>query len=179
VDHDASIFNGEKIMRLDSSLKAVSAFTQPEQFEDVRKHIDPAWVAEALEATGTATVRKRRLPAEQVVWLVIGMAMFRKWPIHDLVGKLNLVLPGPKATVVPSTVAEARARVGAGALERIFEMGAQKWGHESARKHAWRDLAVYGVDGSTLRVPDSGENRAHFRGPSGERGPRWTPKTGH
>lgn len=25
--------------------------------------------------------------------LVIGMAMFRKWPIHDLVGPLNLALP--------------------------------------------------------------------------------------
>jgi len=157
-------------MRLEGSLKAVSAFTEPAQFEDIRKHVDPAWVTEALAATGTATVRKRRLPAEQVVWLVIGMAMFRKWPIHDLVGKLSLVLPGPKSTVAPSAVAEARARVGAGALERIFEMSAQKWGHESARKREWRGLALYGVDGSTLRVADSEENRARFGGPSGERG---------
>lgn len=157
-------------MRLEGSLKAVSAFTEPAQFEDIRKHIAPAWVAEALAATGTATVRKRRLPAEQVVWLVIGMAMFRKWPIHDLVGKLSLVLPGPKATVAPSAVAEARARVGAAPVERIFEMSAQKWGHESAREEEWRSLALYGVDGSTLRVADSEENRARFGGPSGERG---------
>jgi hypothetical protein len=66
----------EKVMHLDSSLKTVSAFAAPEQFESIRQHIDPAWVAGALEATGTASVRKRRLPAEQVVWLVIGMAMF-------------------------------------------------------------------------------------------------------
>lgn len=157
-------------MHLDKSLKVVSAFTSPEQFEDIRKHIDPTWVAQALEASGTATVRKRRLPAEQVVWLVIGMAMFRKWPIHDLVGKLSLVLPGPSATVVPSAVAEARTRLGAGPLERIFEMGAEKWAHASARQHAWRDLALYGVDGSTLRVADSPENRAHFGGSTGERG---------
>jgi hypothetical protein len=157
-------------MRLEGSLKAVSAFTEPAQFEDIRKHIDPVWVAESLAATGTATVRKRRLPAEQVVWLVIGMAMFRKWPIHDLVGKLSLVLPGPKATVAPSAVAEARTRVGAAPVERIFEMSAQKWGHESAREQEWRSLALYGVDGSTLRVADSEENRARFGGPSGERG---------
>jgi hypothetical protein len=160
----------EKVMHLDSSLKTVSAFTAPEQFESIRHHIDPAWVAEALATTGTATVRKRRLPAEQVVWLVIGMAMFRKWPIADLVGKLDLVLPGPRATVVPSAVAEARARVGAKPLERIFEMSARKWGHESARKHTWRGLALYGVDGSTLRVADSPENRAHFGGTQGDRG---------
>ena len=157
-------------MHLDKALKTVSAFIEPSQFESIRRHIPSAWVEQALEASGTATVRKRRLPAAQVVWLVIGMAMFRRWPIHDLVGKLDLVLPGPRATVVPSSVAEARARVGAEPLELIFEMGAKKWGHESARKHAWRGLAVYGVDGSTLRVADSPENRAHFGGPSGERG---------
>lgn len=157
-------------MHLDKALKTVSAFVEPSQFESIRRHIPPAWVAQVLEATGTATVRKRRLPAEQVVWLVIGMAMFRRWPIHDLVGKLDLVLPGPRATVAPSAVAEARARVGAEPLEQIFEMGAKKWGHESARKHAWRNLALYGVDGSTLRVADFPENRAHFGGPSGERG---------
>src|SRR5262249_14428188 len=36
------------------------------------------------------------------------------------------------------------------------------WGHESARRHAWRGLALYGVDGSTLRVADSQDNAAHF-----------------
>jgi Insertion element 4 transposase N-terminal/Transposase DDE domain len=160
----------EKVMHLEKALKTVGVFVEPERFESIRRHIPTEWVAQALEATGTATVRKRRLPAEQVVWLVIGMAMFRKWPIHDLVGKLDLVLPGPRATVAPSAVAEARTRVGAEPLEQIFEMGAKKWAHESARKHAWRDLALYGVDGSTLRVADSLENRAHFGGPSGDRG---------
>jgi hypothetical protein len=149
-------------VKIDEDLAAVAAFTEAEQFADIRRHVDPAWVREALEATGTATVRRRRLPAEQVVWLVIGMAMFRKWPIHDLVGRLNLVLPGRKGTVVPSTVAEARERVGADPLEHLFEMCAQRWAHASARRHAWRGLAMYGVDGSTLRVADSTQNRAHF-----------------
>lgn len=157
-------------MRLQSSLDAVSEFTSPEQFQDIRRHVDPAWVAEALKATGTASVRKRRLPAEQVVWLVIGMAMFRKYPIHDLVGKLDLVLPGPTGAVAPSAVADARARLGADPVQQIFEMSARKWAHESARKAAWRGLALYGVDGSTLRVADSEENRSHFGGPTGERG---------
>jgi hypothetical protein len=160
----------KRTMHLENALRAVSAFTSPEQFEDVRKHIDPAWVAMALEATGTATVRRRRLPAEQVVWLVIGMALFRKYPIHDLVGRLSLVLPGPKTAIAPSSVVEARQELGADPLERIFEMSAEKWGHASAREHAWRGLAVYGVDGSTLRVADSPENRAHFGGASGDRG---------
>lgn len=157
-------------MRLQGSLDAVSEFASPEQFRDIRRHVDPTWVTEALEATGTASVRRRRLPAEQVVWLVVGMAMFRKYPIHDLVGKLDLVLPGPTATVVAGSVAGARARLGAEPLQQIFETSAHKWAHDSARRNAWRDLALYGVDGSTLRVADSDENRAHFGGPTGERG---------
>ncbi|MGH7150487.1 MAG: IS4 family transposase, partial [Planctomycetota bacterium] len=44
------------------------------------------------------------------------------------------------------------------------------WSHASAGEHRWRGLALYGVDGTTLRVPDSPENREHF-GSAGE-GPR-------
>jgi len=170
-DHDGAIFlGGEKVMQLQGALDAVSEFTSPEQFQDIRRHVDPAWVEAALEATGTATVRKRRLPAEQVVWLVVGMAMFRKYPIHDLVGKLDLVLPGSSRTVVPSAVFDARARLGAEPVRQIFETSAQKWAHASARRTAWRGLALYGVDGSSLRIADSEENRTHFGGPIGARG---------
>ena len=69
-------------MRIDEDLAAVAAFAEAGQFDDVRKHVDPKWVREALEATGTATVRRRRLPAEQVVWLVIGMAIYLSYGRH-------------------------------------------------------------------------------------------------
>jgi hypothetical protein len=47
-------------------------------------------------------------------------------------------------------------------LKWLFERCSKKWAHESARRHAWRGLALYGVDGTTIRVPDSKENRKHF-----------------
>jgi hypothetical protein len=148
-------------MRLRESLAVVAEFS-PEKFEDVRRHVDPEWVMQALEATGTATVRRRRLPAEQVVWLVIGMALLRNRSIHEVVSKLDLALPGPSLTVVPSTVAEARARLGADPMEWLFMISADHWAHDSARAHSWRGLALYGADGTTLRIPDSPENAAHF-----------------
>jgi Insertion element 4 transposase N-terminal len=46
-------------------------------YDRLTASIDPAWVDAALAATGTATLRKRRLPAEQVIWLVLGMALSR------------------------------------------------------------------------------------------------------
>src|SRR6266550_2793622 len=141
-------------MRLGQSLLHVAAVT-PENFSDVRRHIDREWVEQALQATGTATMRHRRLPAVQVVWLVIGMALFRNRSIHEVVGKLNLALPGPSITVVPSRVAEARARLTAEPLGWLFTRCADEWAHKSADTHRWRGLALYGADGSTLRVADS------------------------
>jgi hypothetical protein len=157
-------------MHLQGALAAVAAFGKPEHFPDVRRNIDREWVEQALRATGTATVRRRRLPAEQVVWLVIGMALYRNRSIHDIVSKLDLVLPGESPTVVPSAVADARARLGAEPMEWLFTRCADEWAHSSARRHAWRGLAIYGLDGSTLRVPDSDENRATFGVTDGHRG---------
>ena len=80
-------------------------------FEKFRASISPAWVEAALALTGTASVRRRRLPAEQVLWLVVGMALFRNLSIEEVVRELELALPG-ESEVVPSAVAQARARLG-------------------------------------------------------------------
>ena len=156
-------------MRLAASLAAVASVT-PEQFEDLRRNIDPAWIEQALSATGTATVRRRRLPAVLVVWLVIGMALFRNRSIHEIVSKLNLVLPGRSAVIARSSVIEARARLGGEPMAWLFSQCATAWAHRSANEHQWRDLALYGVDGSTLRVADSEANRDHFGCSKSKRG---------
>jgi hypothetical protein len=132
-------------------------------FDRLRENINPEWIDSALAATGTATVRRRRLPAEQVIWLVLGMAIYRQRPIDGLVAHLDLSLPGTgSASMAKSAIAQARARVSDEPLKWLFERCSEKWAHESARRHAWRGLALYGVDGTTARVPDSKEDRAHF-----------------
>lgn len=148
-------------MRLAASLNTLASFI-PDGFEDVRRNIDPEWIEQALQATGTATVRRRRLPAVQVIWLVIGMALFRNRSIQDIVAKLNLALPGRTPTVTSSSVVEARSRLGDEPLQWIFTRSGDVWGHASADAHRWQGLAVYGVDGSSTRVPDTDENARHF-----------------
>lgn len=134
-------------------------------FERFRDSINPVWIDAALTLTGTATVRKRRLPAEQVVWLVLGMALFRNLSIEEVVRELDLALPG-SAEVVPSAIAQARQRLGAAPMQWLFERTAEVWAHQSADKLRWRGLAVYGVDGTTVRVPDSDANYEAFGGPT-------------
>jgi hypothetical protein len=138
--------------------------------------LDPEWIDEALQATGTATIRRRRLPAEQVVWLVIGMCLFRDLSMRELVATLDLALPGSRGIrVAPSSIVQARERLGDEPLRWLFDRTATTWGHASARAHAWRGLAVYGADGTTVRVPDSAENRAHFGGQD----TRWDSTSGY
>ena len=138
--------------------------------------LDPEWIDEALAATGTATVRRRRLPAEQVVWLVIGMCLFRDQSMRELVSMLDLALPGSRGIrVAPSSIVQARARLGDEPLRWLFERTATTWAHTSARTYDWRGLALYGVDSTTLRVPDSPENRTHFGGQN----TRWDSTSGY
>lgn len=138
--------------------------------------LDPDWIEQALVATGTATIRRRRLPAEQVVWLVIGMCIFRDLSMRELVATMDLALPGSRGIrVAPSSIVQARERLGDEPLRWLFERTGATWAHASARTHAWRNLAIYGADGTTVRVPDSKENREHFGGQK----TRWDSTSGY
>ncbi len=138
--------------------------------------LDPDWIEQALTATGTATIRRRRLPAEQVVWLVIGMCIFRDLSMKELVATMDLALPGSRGIrVAPSSIVQARDRLGDEPLRWLFERTGATWAHASARTHAWRGLAIYGADGTTVRVPDSPENREHFGGQT----TRWNSTSGY
>jgi transposase IS4-like protein/DDE family transposase len=152
-------------MSLDAALAGVATFARPDSVDRFRQDLDPEWLEDALRATGTATLRRRRLPAEQVVWLVLGMALFRDRSIVEVVNKLDLALPDARGRpVASSAVPKARARVGPEPLAWLFARCAEAWAVADAAAHRWRGLALYGVDGTALRVPDTPANRAHFGG---------------
>jgi transposase IS4-like protein/DDE family transposase len=164
-------------VKLASALAAASEFSVPDHLEQLRQHIDPVWVEEALAYSGTASIRRRRLPADQVLWLVIGMGLFRNEPIEHVVDLLNLALPDKKDSLVAkSAISQARQRLKEEPLAYLFAVTAAEWATKSAQADRWRGLALYGLDGSTLRVPDSPENRAAFGGQNSHRGPSGYPQ---
>ena len=150
---------------LQEALLDVASYALPENLDGLRAHLNPDWIEEALCYAGVASIRRRRLPAEQVVWLVIGMALYRREPIERIVEKLDLAVPDPKGTLLAkSAIAQARQRLKDEALEYLFTVTAAEWSARSADAHRWRGYALYGWDGTTMRVPDSPENRAEFGG---------------
>lgn len=147
------------------ALEFTSEFT-PRAFPNLIKHLEPTWVEEALISTGTATMRRRRIPSEQAVWLVLGMAVMRDKPITAVARELEIALPARDGsrTVASSALTQARARLGSEPMEWLFLRSGEQWAHRSAGADRWQGLALYGVDGTTLRVADSVENRDHFGG---------------
>lgn len=127
-------------------------------------NIPVEWVESALRLSHTATLRRRRLPADQVLWLVLGMAIFRDEPVHEVARRLNICAQGlaSKSLLARSGVTQARKRLGAEPVEWLFRQTGQCWGQERYPEDRWQGLQVFAVDGALFRTPDTPELRDHF-----------------
>lgn len=94
---------------------------------------------------------------------MLGMSVVRGLPIAAVARQLDIALPASDGsrTVASSALSQARARLGPDPMEWLYIRTADEWAHRSAAGDRWRGLALYGVDGTTLRVADSVENRDH------------------
>lgn len=137
--------------------------------------LDPDWIEQALQVTGTASIRRRKIAAQDAVWLVLGMGLFGDCSIVNLVDQMRLVLPGVE-TLSPSAVTQARYRLGPEPLEWLFNKVAEVWADEVDESFRWKDLMLYAVDGTTLRVPDSDENYEYFGKPGSDSTPAGYPQ---
>src|SRR5262249_28629673 len=163
-DHDAPV-------KLAEALEIVAAFSVEDRLEGLKQHLNPDYIEDALTWSGTTSVRRRRLPAEQVVWLVIGMALRRNESIERVADVLGLAQPdGRGSLLAKSGIAQARKRLTAEPLAYLFQVTAAEWAAGSADAHRWHGMAVYGMDGTTMMVADSPENRAAFGGQKSHRG---------
>lgn len=137
--------------------------------------LKPAWIKEALELTGRQTLRERKLPAAFTIWLIVSMGFYRQLSIRNILNRLGN-LPGVGSLwengEEPSSgsAVEARDRVGFGPLRHLAQTF-QAWILESYRElMSWKGLLLVALDGTTLKVPDSDENRRRFGLPGANRG---------
>jgi hypothetical protein len=141
---------------LNQALVAVADAAGKLDLGTIQGEVPRAWIQEALAATGVATARKRRLPAEQVPWMIVGMSLFGDLAIEAIVDRMEIALPDRSGKPVSkSAIVGARERVGAAPIQWLFFETAKTWAHSSARRDAWRGLSLYAVDGTTLQVPEA------------------------
>lgn len=135
----------------------------PHDFERFASLIDPAWIEEALQQTGTVSLRRRRLPAERMVWLVIGLALFRNEPIWHIVQQLDLADGPTPDTPVPSAAVAGRERLGDAPMAWLFKRLAKCWGDGAIPEHGlFHGLRSYAVDGVVWSLPDTPANSCEF-----------------
>ena len=135
----------ERLFDLDDlhSFSDLSTFTQ---------NIPIEWVESALHLADKATIRRRRLPSDQVLWLVLGMALFRNEPVAEVARRLNICARGLATDhlLAPSGVSQARQRLGGAPVEWLFRQTGATWGAERYPGDDWHALQVLAVDGAVL-----------------------------
>ena len=150
-------------MLLQEYLSDTHECASPEQWGVVQSNIPQQWIEQALQMTGVATLRKRRLPMEQALWLVLGVALLRDRSIVNVAEVLELALPGQhNEPISSSALSQARQRLGSEPLQWLFRHTAAHWAHQQAARHRWQGLALYALDGVVWRTPDTQDNRQHF-----------------
>lgn len=162
-------------MRLSETLPATFTEVSPFLLANARDRINPEWIAAALDTAGVVSVRRRKLPLDVVVWLVIGANLVAGFAFDEVVRHLGLTPPSRRANpqVPPSSgaVAEARGRLGDAAMLEVFRTTARHWADaEDVRAFRFHGLRVLAADGFALRTPDTATNLEEFGKPSSRRG---------
>lgn len=148
---------------LDDALHFLADGLESPDWRRLGEHLPYDWIEEAVVCTHTVSIRHRRLPAEQVVWLVIALAMYRHKSIGEVLDDLGLALPDAQAPfVTKSAAAQARQRLGAEPLQWLFQRSALAWCEQDRRAYVYKGLQLFAMDGTTLRTHDTQDNREHF-----------------
>jgi hypothetical protein len=130
------------------------------------EHLPAEWIEQALHNTGKASIRQRRLPAEQVVWLVVALALYRHHSVRQVLAELDLALPDLHDTCVTDSAAtQARQRLGESPLAWLFTTAATQWQQQDAHRYDFNGLRLLAVDGTSLKLAESVDNREHFGAP--------------
>jgi len=139
--------------------------------------LQPAWIDDALAECGRETVRVRKAPARFVVWLSIALSLYRTLSIKNVVHRMGSVfgvgsLWEDGEDPASSSLVEARDRVGFGPLRALM----LRLQHDLLTTYrpgmSWNGWLLTILDGTTLKVPDSPENRRRFGLPGVNRGQR-------
>lgn len=134
-------------------------------------------VEATIEATGTRERRRRRLPTQLVVTLVVAMGLWASESMRHVLAEIVAGWREGSASQeagwqLPSTAAivQARRRAGARLLRELFHAVARPIATMRTRGAFLGGLRLMAIDGTTLDVADTPENDRAFGRPTTGRG---------
>jgi len=165
-----------------ASLPAGSRVTDYISLGVIAKFFPADKVREVLKQTGRASVRERDLPAHVVVYYVIALALYMRSSYREV---LRCLLEGIQWLLDPSVtlkvagksgISQARSRLGAEPLKKLYEAVVAPIAEERTRGAWYRQWRLISLDGSTLDTADTVENDQAFGRPGASRGSSAFPK---
>ncbi len=148
---------------IDDSLHFLANHLDTPDWRQLGEHLPVEWIEEAVQRTEATSIRYRRLPVEQVVWLMVALARYRHQSISKVLDTLGLAVPDAQAPFVSKgAAAQARQRLGSDTLKWLFEHSTQHWCSQDRRTYVFKGPVLYAMDGTTMRTHDNAETRGHF-----------------
>ena len=129
-----------------------------------------------LSRTGKASERQRELPAHVVIYYVIALALYMQVSYREVLrclfeGLQWLKKPGERIHVTgKSGISQARTRLGWEPIEALHDEIVQPIAKERTKGAWFRAWRLVSLDGSTLDVADTRENREAYGYPGASRG---------
>ena len=132
-------------------------------------------VTAVLQQTNRSSERVRDLPAEVVTYYVMGLGLFMAVSTREVLRVLveGLQWLGGEQTLKvagKAAISQARTRLGVEPLKQLWEQTAQPLAKEENAGAFYRGRRLVAIDGTTLDIPDTKANAAHFGKPGASRG---------
>jgi hypothetical protein len=135
-----------------------------------------AHVNKVLRETKRMSERQRDLPAHVVIYYVIALALYMQSSYREVLrclleGISWLLGPGDPIKITgKSGISQARSRLGAEPLRRLYDEAVAPIAKAQTRGAWYRTWKVVSIDGTTLDVADTTENEQAFGRHGGGRG---------
>src|SRR6187200_1591486 len=150
-----------------AGLPAGIRLSDPISLGVIARAVPPERVRQVLAETGKASERERDLPAPVMVYYAIALALYMGSSTREVLRCLLEGLRwlwGAEAVRVAgkSGISQARTRLGAGPLHRLYAQVAQPVATPTTRGAWYRQWRLVSLDGSCLDVADTEENNTAF-----------------
>src|SRR4051812_17512351 len=168
--------SGQEAATIDISKEAAACANWPtrERLRALKRIIPRADVEGVLKRTGKDRAHCRRLPAWFLVWFVIALGLFCRDCYRQVVRWLQPYRNG--GTPRPTTLCEARKRLGVAPMRLLTEQVVRLQGKPATPGAFYRGMRTMALDGFVVDVPDTPANERAFGRPGSGRAPAAFPQ---